>query len=1400
MGTSCTPANAAVHPETWSRTAALVTGLNINMAACQPTIGTPCYGETSPSDAQWKTILAAMPARNNGFKPIARSNFRVPNPDGTFSGVHADTTIEQVIDGLFADAATFGYSFGNIMFYGNAHNGVSYTWTQAEVQEMRNYLDSNGHSNIGLLWDARSNSAGDRAWCSNSLVTGVLLEAGPNLWFTNAGGRQSLLPWLWTDPSVANKKLIFQIPPVDDPYGVTSGVTDYMAIRRLIQWLGTSLMDFNFMRSSRVVFMPVTYNGPTMTFYPETASASSYLNSMTSVTLSLIEQRDLFEGRRAAMPTVADADSSYRNTPPTIGVIANQSVAPGTLAATIPFTVSDEQTPSAFLSVSGTTSDSQTLVFGGGGATRTVQVPVLQTGTATVSLTVSDGVLSTTRSFSITANPSGLHSAVASGPIQSSTTWGIAPPVAGDTGLWRTGSFSLSMTGSTIQAFNGQCLVVEPGGALAPGIPNGDLTLNDLTLNGGLISINNTNGVNLNVNGFLTLISGTLKAGGANNNRDVRFTSGSLAGSGTIAILAVDSAGSSVDFQSGVNTTGFTGIFDVSGYGVLGLPPISTGSASFGVALSGSGKYANDSNVALTSLSFGGTSVASGTYSYSSFSTAQKAFLVSTTGTLTVVAPRTAPTCSDPGSQVTNESAPITIPFTVGSSQVSSSSLVLAGYTSNSALVRTEDLAFSGTGSSRTVTVSPELYANGTVTIYLSVSDGWSSTTRPFTLTINPVNQAPTISAVPAQHMHSASSLAIPVTVADVESPSNALTLTGTSSNSSLISAIQFSGIGANRVATLTTAPAQTGSANVGLIVSDGLLSSTSSFAVTVTAYQAIQAVASGQINDPLTWGTAIPVLGDTANWQTGSRALTMGTSSETFYGETFEVQAGGGFAPGLPGANLILNNLKLSGGTISMGNNIGLTIDLSGQQFTLLSGTLKTGGASGMGINFKNGSLAGSGTIHIIASGTSGSDVEFVSPISTVGFSGLFSVHNNGVLKLPDIVPDSASFGVMVSGTGFFLINADVSLKSLVLGTDTIAPGTYTYDDFTPYEQQFLTVSDNGGSITVADTAPTISSISNRTIAANSNTGAVAFTVGDSQTSASSLTLSGNSSNTTLVPLSGIAFGGSGANRTVTVTPAGNQAGSATITLTVSDGILTASSSFVLTVNAAPTISSIANLSVSQGTATAAIPFTVGDAETPAAQLTLSGSSSNPSLVPNANIAFSGSGANRTVTVTPAAYLLGNATIIVTVTDAGLNTATSSFVLTVTGTPQETWRFAYFGTTANSGSAGDSANPDGDSWTNAQEYLLGGNPQAADGAALLATSISGTNVVLTFTARQASGQNYTGLIRYYDLESATSLSNSPSWDPVGSNTNIVGDNQTKTVTLPLSAGPRFYRLKVRLQ
>lgn len=107
-----------------------------------------------------------------------------------------------------------------------------------------------------------------------------------------------------------------------------------------------------------------------------------------------------------------------------------------------------------------------------------------------------------------------------------------------------------------------------------------------------------------------------------------------------------------------------------------------------------------------------------------------------------------------------------------------------------------------------------------------------------------------------------------------------------------------------------------------------------------------------------------------------------------------------------------------------------------------------------------------------------------------------------------------------------------------------------------------------------VVNAAPTISSIPDQTIEKNTSTAALSFTVSDKETVAAGLAASASSDNPTLVPASGIVFAGTGSNRTVTVTPARDQIGTARITITVTDsGNKIASTSFTLTVIQPPIV-----------------------------------------------------------------------------------------------------------------------------------------------------------------------------------------------------------------------------------
>lgn len=225
------------------------------------------------------------------------------------------------------------------------------------------------------------------------------------------------------------------------------------------------------------------------------------------------------------------------------------------------------------------------------------------------------------------------------------------------------------------------------------------------------------------------------------------------------------------------------------------------------------------------------------------------------------------------------------------------------------------------------------------------------------------------------------------------------------------------------------------------------------------------------------------------------------------------------------------------------------------------------------------------------------------------------------------------------------------------------------------------ITITANDGAISASrnfnftvnpatNVAPTLSAFTDRTIKENETTGAIPFTISDSETPAANLNVTGTSSNPTLVPANRIIFGGTGNNRTVTVTPVSNQTGTAIIVINVTDGVATTTQTFLLTVNqasvnTAPVISGLANRSIAANSPSGPIAFTVTDAESAASSLTLSATSSNSLLVPAASIQLGGSGADRTVTITPTLNQSGTATITIFVSD-GVNTVSQGFVLTV--------------------------------------------------------------------------------------------------------------------------------------
>ena len=332
---------------------------------------------------------------------------------------------------------------------------------------------------------------------------------------------------------------------------------------------------------------------------------------------------------------------------------------------------------------------------------------------------------------------------------------------------------------------------------------------------------------------------------------------------------------------------------------------------------------------------------------------------------------------------------------------------------------------------------------------------------------------------------------------------------------------------------------------------------------------------------------------------------------------------------------------------------------------------------------------------------------------------------------------------------------------------------------------------------LTFENIAPSISDVADQSILEDTVTAPLAITIGDDFTPGESLVVSATSSDTSLVPDDRIVVSGSGSNRSVTVTPLPGRSGTATITVTVSDGSLSASDTFVLTV-----IAVADPPAAGSGTAATAVNQAVevdlrtlvSDSETP-----VNGLRFGVTGAAGGTVVLLADG--HTARFTPALGFSGAGSFAYTVTHFGGQTAGNTVNVSVIQQIDSIadWRLHYFQTPENAGIAADTADPDHDGLANSQEYSLGTIPNAGDPAPLLTPAVSGSQITLVFTARQADGPGYTGLTRHYAVESAGDPGNAAGWVPVAGFSNITGQNQSVELTLPATETRGFFRLRVWL-
>src|SRR5262249_29259979 len=158
------------------------------------------------------------------------------------------------------------------------------------------------------------------------------------------------------------------------------------------------------------------------------------------------------------------------------------------------------------------------------------------------------------------------------------------------------------------------------------------------------------------------------------------------------------------------------------------------------------------------------------------------------------------------------------------------------------------------------------------------------------------------------------------------------------------------------------------------------------------------------------------------------------------------------------------------------------------------------------------------------------------------------------------------------------------------------------------------------------------------------------------------------SSSDPSIVAEGGIVLGGSGGARTLTVSPVHDASGKVTLTVTVTDGLSSATTGFDLVVtprNDDPSLGAIPTPTTDEDVPlTISVP--VADVDSPLANLKLVGKSSNQTLLPDGNITVTGTGATRSLTLAPAHNLNGSATVTLTLSDGDGGSATTTFLLNV--------------------------------------------------------------------------------------------------------------------------------------
>lgn len=590
--------------------------------------------------------------------------------------------------------------------------------------------------------------------------------------------------------------------------------------------------------------------------------------------------------------------------------------------------------------------------------------------------------------------------------------------------------------------------------------------------------------------------------------------------------------------------------------------------------------------------------------------------------------------------------------------------LTVTATSSNPTLIPNPTVSYASPGATGSLSLTPAANANGTATITVTVNDGQvanNTVSRTFTVTVTAVNDVPTLAAINNVSINedaSAQSVSLTGIGTGAANESQTLSVTATSSNPSLIPNPTVTYTSPNAAGSLSFTPVANanGVATITVTVNDGqttnnLVSQT--FTVTVNA-----------VNDAPTLNALSNIgFAENAGAQTVNLSgIGSGAANES---QTLIVTATSSNPSLIPNPTVNYTSPNATG-------SLSFTPVADSNGSATITVTVNDGQAANNSITrtfvVSISSVNNPPTLNSLSDLTlnedAGAQSVSLTGISTGAANETQPLTVTATSSNPSLIPTPTVSYVSPAASGTLSLTPAANASGSATITVTVNDGQALSNTVS----RTFTVTVNP-----VNDAPTLGNINGLTIAENAPTQTVGLTgIGTGAANEiQSLSVSATSSNPSLIPNPTVNYVSPNATGSLSFAPLANQNGSATITVTVNDGQAannTVTRTFVVTVtsvNSAPTITAIPNVSIVSDTNSGPINFTIGDMETPATGLSVTALSSVPAIVPLTNVVFGGSGSNRTVTVTPIAGAAGLSDVTVIVGD-GASTASATFRVTV--------------------------------------------------------------------------------------------------------------------------------------